>query len=80
MELQKDISLEKNSFMVGKVLKVLVEAVEGDFYIGRSYKDAPEVDGEVLINKKGIKLQPGKFYDVKITDYNEYDIFGELNN
>ena len=80
MELQKDISLEKNSFMLGKVLKVLVEAVEGDFYIGRSYKDAPEVDGEVLINKKGIKLQPGNFYDVKITDYNEYDIFGELNN
>ncbi|MBS4034705.1 MAG: 30S ribosomal protein S12 methylthiotransferase RimO [Ignavibacterium sp.] len=80
MELQKDISLEKNSFMVGKVLKVLVEAVEGDFYIGRSYRDAPEVDGEVLINKKGIKLQPGNFYDVKITDYDEYDIFGELNN
>lgn len=80
MELQKDISLDKNSFMVGKVLKVLVEAVEGDFYIGRSYRDAPEVDGEVLINKKGIKLQPGNFYDVKITDYDEYDIFGELNN
>ena len=80
MELQKDISLETNSFMVGKVLKVLVEALEGDFYIGRSYRDAPEVDGEVLINKKGIKLQPGNFYDVKITDYDEYDIFGELNN
>jgi ribosomal protein S12 methylthiotransferase len=80
MEIQKDISLEKNSFMVGKVLKVLVEAVEGDFYIGRSYRDAPEVDGEVLINKKGIKLQSGNFYDVKITDYDEYDIFGELNN
>lgn len=78
MEIQKEVSLKKNSYFVGKVLKVLVEAVEGDFYIGRSYRDAPEVDGEVLINKKGIKLLPGEFYDIKITDYDEYDLFGEL--
>ncbi len=78
MEIQKDVSLEKNSTFVGKILKVLVEGVEGDFYIGRSYRDAPEVDGEVLINKKGIKLIPGKFYDINVTDFDEYDLFGEL--
>lgn len=80
MEIQKDISYEKNASFLGKILKVLVEGVEGDFYIGRSYRDAPEVDGEVLINKKGIKLQPGNFYDIKITDHDEYDLFGELIN
>jgi ribosomal protein S12 methylthiotransferase len=78
MEIQKDISFEKNASFVGKVLKVLVEGVEGDFYIGRSYRDAPEVDGEVLINKKGIKLKHGNFYDVKITDHDEYNLFGEI--
>ena len=78
MEIQKDISLEKNSSFVGKDIKVLVEGLEGDFYIGRSYRDAPEVDGEVLINKKGIKLIPGKFYDINVTDFDEYDLFGEL--
>lgn len=78
MELQQKISLEKNGTFSGKILKVLVEGIEGDFYIGRTYRDAPEVDGEVLINKKGIKLQPGNFYDVLITDYDEYDLFGEV--
>ena len=51
-EIQKDISLKNNSSFVGKDIKVLVEGVEGDFYIGRSYRDAPEVDGEVLEIKK----------------------------
>ena len=78
MEIQKDISLKINASFKGKILKVLVEGIEGDFYIGRSYRDAPEVDGEVLIKKKDIKLHPGSFYDIKITDYDEYDLFGEL--
>jgi len=78
MEIQKEISSNKNSEFVGKKLKVLVEAVEGDFYIGRSYRDAPEVDGELLIPKKKEKLETGKFYDVLVNDYNEYDLFGEL--
>ena len=78
MEIQKEISSNKNSEFVGKKLKVLVEAVEGDFYIGRSYRDAPEVDGELLIPKKNEKLETGKFYDVLVNDYNEYDLFGEL--
>jgi ribosomal protein S12 methylthiotransferase len=78
MQIQKEISLKKNSEFVGKKLKVLVEAVEGDFYIGRSYRDAPEVDGEVLIQKKNSNIKTGEFYDVLVSDFNEYDLFGEL--
>jgi ribosomal protein S12 methylthiotransferase len=57
MEIQKEISLQKNETFIGKELKVLIEAVEGNFYIGRSYRDAPEVDGEILINMKDKKLK-----------------------
>ncbi len=78
MELQKEISLKKNSELKGKKLKVLVEAVEGDFYIGRSYRDAPEVDGEVLIPAKNRKLKIGEFYLSEVYDYNEYDIFANV--
>ncbi len=78
MELQKEISLKKNSELKGKKLKVLVEAVEGDFYIGRSYRDAPEVDGEVLIPVKNRKLKIGEFYLSEVYDYNEYDLFADV--
>ena len=78
MEIQKEISQENNSKLVGKKLKVLVEALEGDFYIGRSYRDAPEVDGEVLIDRRDNKFNIGDFYDVNVYDYNEYDIFAKV--
>ncbi|MCH7770405.1 MAG: 30S ribosomal protein S12 methylthiotransferase RimO [Bacteroidetes bacterium] len=78
MEIQKEISLEKNSLFVGKKLKVLVEDMEGDFYIGRSYRDAPEVDGEVLIPNKNGLLKIGDFYNVKVYDYNEYDLYAAV--
>ena len=78
MEIQKEISHKNNSEFVGKKLKVLVEALEGDFYIGRSYRDAPEVDGEVLIDRKDNELIIGDFYDVKVYDYNEYDLIAEV--
>jgi len=78
MEIQKEISQENNSKFVGKKLKVLVEALEGDFYIGRSYRDAPEVDGEVLIDRQNNKFNIGDFYDVDVYDYNEYDLFAKV--
>jgi len=79
MEIQKEISLEKNSSLVGKKLKVLVEDMEGDFYIGRSYRDAPEVDGEVLIPNKNGLLKIGDFYNVQVYDYDEYDLYATIN-
>jgi ribosomal protein S12 methylthiotransferase len=78
MKLQKKVSLKKNSELKGKKLKVLVEALEGDFYIGRSYRDAPEVDGEVLIPVKNKKLKIGEFYLSEVYDYNEYDLFADV--
>ncbi|MEO8233174.1 MAG: 30S ribosomal protein S12 methylthiotransferase RimO [Ignavibacteriota bacterium] len=78
MEIQKEISLEKNESFVGKNLKVLIESVEGEFFVGRSYRDAPEVDGEILIDKKNNKVKIGNFYDVEIFDHDEYDLFGNV--
>lgn len=79
MELQKGISIDKNSKLVGRRIKVLVESREGDFYIGRSYRDAPEVDGEVLIDIIDTKIIPGNFYYVEVYDADEYDIFARVN-
>ncbi len=79
MELQKEISTDKNIKLIGRKLKVLVESREGDFYIGRSYRDAPEVDGEVLIDINDTKIIPGNFYSVEVYDTDEYDIFARVN-
>ncbi len=78
MDIQSQLSLEKNQSFVGKTLKVLLESKESEYYIGRSYRDAPEVDGEILF-KSVRNLKAGNFYDVRITDCDEYDLYGELN-
>ncbi len=78
MEIQKEISEEKNRALIGKKMKVVIDSLEGDFYIARSERDAPEVDGEVLISAKNNKLNIGCFYHVEIYDCNEYDLFGNL--
>jgi ribosomal protein S12 methylthiotransferase len=80
MEIQKEISTEKNKEFIGRQIKVLLEKTEGEFYIARSYRDAPEVDGEVLIPVKGIEVKEGNFYNVEITDANEYDLFAKIIN
>ncbi len=78
MELQKNMSNEINSSLVGKKLKVLVDGTEGEYFVGRSYRDAPEVDGEILISSKNKNLLSGGFYDVEVYDYNEYDLFARI--
>ncbi len=78
MEIQRDISLEKNKSFVGKSIKVLIDGVEGDFYTGSSYRDAPEIDGEILIPLNGCNIYPGSFYEVEIYDFDEYDLFGKI--
>ncbi len=79
MEIQKEISQEKNNELIGKTLKVIVDRKENDFYVARSEHDAPEVDGEVLIDSRKNNLEPGRFYNVDIYDCNEYDLFGNLS-
>jgi len=78
MEIQREISAQKNLEFIGKKLRVLVESREGDFYIGRSYRDAPEVDGEVLIDAENANIVPGNFYTFDIYDADEYDLFGKV--
>jgi ribosomal protein S12 methylthiotransferase len=78
MEIQREVSAEKNRELIGNKLKVLVESKEGDFYVGRSYRDAPEVDGEVLVNSKDTNIIPGNFYFAEVYDSDEYDLFGNV--
>ncbi|RPI71946.1 MAG: 30S ribosomal protein S12 methylthiotransferase RimO [Ignavibacteriales bacterium] len=78
MEIQKGISLIKNENFMNKELKILIDGIEGDYYIGRSYRDAPEVDGEILIPVNGSDLKAGNFYMAKIYDFNEYDLYAEI--
>ena len=78
MEIQKDISLKKNKEFVGKKLKVIIERIEGNFYIGRSYRDAPEVDGEVLVPVNGTGAAEGNFYTAEVYDYDEYDLYAHI--
>lgn len=77
MDLQSFISEEINSNKVGKVLKTIIDRKEGDFYVGRTQFDSPEVDPEVLV-KSDTKLVVGDFYDVKITGAETYDLYGEI--
>ncbi|HEY6626879.1 MAG TPA: 30S ribosomal protein S12 methylthiotransferase RimO [Ignavibacteriaceae bacterium] len=78
MEIQREISAEKNGKLIGNELKILVESLDGDFYVGRSYRDAPEVDGEVLIPSNGNRIIPGNFYIAEVYDSDEYDLFARL--
>ena len=77
MESQSAISLERQGLFVGRTLRVLVEEIdrEGELAWGRSYRDAPEVDGLVGVSPVGT-LQEGDFVSVSVTDAEEYDLFG----
>ena len=77
MEIQKEISEDKNRTYIGKKLKVVIDSLDGEYYIARSERDAPEVDGEVLISSKEKKYNLGEFYHVDIYECNEYDLFGK---
>ena len=77
MALQQDISAEVEAEKVGKVLKVIIDRKEGDYYIGRTEFCSPEVDPEVLIPATK-RLRVGNFYGVKITSSEEFDLYGEL--
>lgn len=77
MNLQQKISLSKNEKLVGRKIRVLIDDIEDQHYIARSERDAPEVDGEVIIDPNGKYLTPGNFYEVDIYDCNEYDLFAK---
>jgi len=76
MKIQQKISLELNVAKIGREYEVIIDREEGDYYVGRTQYDSPDVDCEVLIKKSeapGLKV--GKFYVVKVTDAEEFDLY-----
>ena len=78
MILQQEISAEVEAEKVGKILKVIIDRKEGDYYIGRTEFCSPEVDPEVLIKAGEKRRRVGCFYNVKITQSEEFDLYGEV--
>ena len=78
MQIQEQISLENNLARVGRVMRVVVDSRQGDYYVARSEYDSPEVDQEILIPCELRQLRRGRFYDVRITGAEDYDLFGEV--
>jgi len=78
MEVQQSISYNLNNRKVGKILKTIIDRKEGDYYIGRTEFDSPEVDNEVIIEATHLKLQIGRFYNLKIQRVEDFDLYGEV--
>jgi ribosomal protein S12 methylthiotransferase len=78
MAMQQKISAELTAQKIGQSFKVIIDRKEGEYYIGRTEYDSPEVDPEVLIPVGGNSLHIGGFYQVKIVDFDEFDLFGEI--
>ncbi len=76
MEVQEGIISELNQSKIGQRLKVIIDRQEGEYYIGRSEYDSPEVDQEVLIKGTGLSL--GQFYEVEITSAEIFDLYGRV--
>jgi ribosomal protein S12 methylthiotransferase len=78
MESQMDVSHEFNMSLVGKKLKVLFDRLEGEYFVGRTEYDSPEVDNEVLVKAKDNYVRLGDFANVTITEASPYDIYGDI--
>ena len=78
MAIQQGISAELSQAKIGQELKVMIDRKEGEYYIGRTQIDSPEVDPEVLIKAEGKRLLSGRFYQVLITDADDFDLYGKL--
>lgn len=78
MDLQQDISAEVQAEKVGQTLKVIIDRKEGEYYVGRTEFDSPEVDPEVLIPVADGILRKGSFYNVHIVDSDDFDLYGKV--
>lgn len=81
MSLQQEISAEVQNRKVGEIMKVVIDRVEGEYYVGRTEFDTPEVDPEVLIPVSDGILRKGCFYDMEIVDSDDFDLYAKrINN
>lgn len=78
MALQSDISWALNQEKIGKQYRVVIDRKEGEYYVGRTEFDSPDVDNEVLIAAQGGYLRQGDFYSVRITDAEDFDLYAEV--
>lgn len=76
MSIQQGISAEINQAKIGKTLKVMIDRVEDEYFVGRTEYDSPEVDPEVLIPISTIDVRKGEFYQAKIVDATDFDLYG----
>ena len=77
MEIQSQISWEENQKCIGQTYKCLIDRKEGDYFVGRTYRDSPDVDNEVLIDAQQFYLKQGSFVQVKIISATDFDLMGE---
>ena len=78
MELQQEISADLSHRKIGQEFKVIIDRKEGDYYIGRTQFDSPEVDPEVLINVENHRLRIGSFHRVKVYDADDFDLYATI--
>ncbi len=78
MRQQEKISFELNQQKIGKIFKTIIDRKEGEYWIGRTEYDSPDIDNEVLIKNETLKI--GAFYNVKILEAEEFDLYGEIIN
>ena len=78
MELQSQISWEKNQEKIGKTFKCIFDRKEGNYFVGRTEFDSPDVDNTVLVSAENTYISIGDFAEVKITSAEEFDLYGEL--
>ena len=78
MAIQQEIAQASSSSFVGQTLRVVIDRLEGDYYVGRTEFDSPEVDQEVLIHRQAGELHIGTFYNVEITGAEEFDLYAVL--
>ncbi len=78
MEVQREISNDLNNKKIGDLYKVIIDRKEGDYYIGRTEFDSPDVDNEVIVKPENKKLRVGSFYNVRIKSADDFDLIGEI--
>ncbi len=78
MMVQNQVSFENNERRVGQTMEVVIDSLQGDYYVARSRYDSPDVDCEILISCLEVDLEEGEFYTVRITSAEEYDLYGEI--
>ena len=80
MDIQQGISAELSAEKIGKQMKVIIDRLEGDYYIGRTEFDSPEVDPEVLIDRSERELKIGQLYQVEVVNADDFDLYAKIIN